>query len=187
MKLLIGELQAVDGEVLRANKLKVATYSQHFEERLPLDLTATKYIMDEFGIDQAEARRTLGRFGISGKIQMNKIETLSGGQKARVMLCNVALQKPDILFLDEPTNHLDIQSIEALAKGLRDFKGGVLLITHNQRLIGASCDRIWCIEGNEKVTLFNGEFKDYQNKLLESLSWTDEGDEEETAEDATNV
>jgi len=90
------------------------------------------------------------------------------------MFCSLALQNPHIMFLDEPTNHLDIQSIEALAEGLRNFKGGVFLITHNQRLIGASCDRIWIVEGNKSVTVWKDEFKEYQKSVMETLNFDED-------------
>eukprot|EP01090_Pellita_catalonica_P020614 TRINITY_DN7453_c0_g1_i1.p1 TRINITY_DN7453_c0_g1~~TRINITY_DN7453_c0_g1_i1.p1 ORF type:complete len:700 (-),score=165.54 TRINITY_DN7453_c0_g1_i1:103-2178(-) len=182
MKLLTKDLDPNVGEVLHAAKLKIATYSQHFEEGLPLDISAAQLLVDKHKLSMGEARRQLGRFGISGAIQMNDIRTLSGGQKARVNFCLIAMEQPDILFLDEPTNHLDIESIEALAEGLRNFKGGVLLITHNQHLISASCDRIWLIEGDCDVEVFDGEFKDYQDKLLDSLVFYGSEDEDETTD-----
>eukprot|EP01088_Endostelium_zonatum_P014424 TRINITY_DN3179_c0_g1_i1.p1 TRINITY_DN3179_c0_g1~~TRINITY_DN3179_c0_g1_i1.p1 ORF type:complete len:751 (+),score=276.32 TRINITY_DN3179_c0_g1_i1:132-2384(+) len=177
MKIVLGELVPTAGEVIHANKLKIAYFSQHFVDTLPLDISAVDYLRKTFKLDEKEARKYLGRFGITKEQQVNLLSTLSGGQKSRVMFCNLALQNPHIMFLDEPTNHLDIESIEALAEGLRNFKGGVFLITHNQRLIAASCDRVWIVEGNQTVTVWKDEFKEYQKAVMQTLEF-DDSDEE---------
>ncbi len=144
-----------------------------------MDQTPVEYLCNKFpGMTPQDARNQLGKFGLTGKVHLNKMETLSGGQKSRVVFATLAYSKPHILFLDEPTNHLDIQSIQALAAALKNFNGGVVLVTHDQYLIGAACNRIWCVEGSGKVTEFPGEFRDYQAKLLEEIAFAEEDEEE---------
>lgn len=104
------------------------------------------------------------------------IETLSGGQKSRVVLAELAWAEPHILFLDEPSNHLDLDAIEALAQGLNNFGGGVVLISHNQRLISLVCNEIWVVTKAGTVDRFNGEFDDYKEDILAHMDF--EGDSE---------
>ena len=85
-------------------------------------------------------RAMLGRFGLSGHHHLQPIVKLSGGQKARVVFTAIALSNPHILLLDEPTNHLDMQSIDALADALEEFEGGVVIISHDARLLSRICD-----------------------------------------------
>merc|ERR1712146_523900 len=92
-----------------------------------------------------------------------------GGQKARVVFVELSLLEPHILMLDEPTNNLDIESIEALCESLCNFNGGVLLISHDARLIGETNCRIWIVGENQNVRVFPGEFDDYKEELLNKM------------------
>eukprot|EP01064_Diplonema_japonicum_P003001 TRINITY_DN11974_c0_g1_i1.p1 TRINITY_DN11974_c0_g1~~TRINITY_DN11974_c0_g1_i1.p1 ORF type:complete len:107 (-),score=29.16 TRINITY_DN11974_c0_g1_i1:155-475(-) len=89
---------------------------------------------------------------------------LSDGQKSRVTLSWMARKEPHIILLDEPTNHLDMDSIDALASGLNEFNGGVVLISHDMRLIAQVCAEIWISE-NGSVTRFKGEIADYKKHV----------------------
>lgn len=121
-------------------------------------------------------RNHLGRFGLGGHAHEIKISQCSGGQKARVVLASLALEAPHILVLDEPTNHLDIETIDALAEGLRNFEGGVVLVSHDARLICEAGCELWIVD-NQTVTRFDGEFDEYRDQLLEEIDATAEAAE----------
>ena len=118
-------------------------------------------------------RNHLGRFGLGGHAHEIKISQCSGGQKARVVLSSLALEAPHILVLDEPTNHLDIETIDALAEGLRNFEGGVILVSHDARLICEAGCELWIVD-NQTVTRFDGDFDEYREQLLEEIEATAE-------------
>ena len=125
------------------------------------------------------ARAYLGRFGLSGELATKPIGVLSGGQKSRLAFAELAWKQPHILLLDEPTNHLDLETIESLAMALNNFEGGVVLVSHDERLISLVVDEIWIVtKGDMKsdppvpgsVRVFNGSFDDYKDKLREEFS-----------------
>lgn len=96
---------------------------------------------------------------------MQTILTLSGGQKSRVALAKICWTKPHILLLDEPSNHLDVDSVDALIQGLQLFKGGVLLISHDEHLITDAVDELWVASGSGDITPWKGTFKEYKMSL----------------------
>jgi len=87
-------------------------------------------------------RNALGRFGLEGQHHEQDIHTLSGGQKSRVVFVELGLKRTHLLLLDEPTNHLDLETVDALVTALKEFKGGVMVITHNVSLINAVCNQV---------------------------------------------
>ena len=90
-----------------------------------------------------EWRSFLGKYGVSGKMQTMKIGHLSEGQKSRLVFAMMCMGKPNMLLLDEPTNHLDIEAIDALAAALKVYKGGLVLVSHDFRLIDQVAEEIW--------------------------------------------
>merc|ERR1712149_160675 len=106
----------------------------------------------------------IGRYGISGKQQAMPISKLSEGQRCRVALAWVAQQSPHMLLLDEPTNHLDMETIDALADAINNFEGGLVLVSHDFRLINQVADKIWICE-KETVTEWNGDIGAYKDHL----------------------
>ncbi|KAI6185096.1 hypothetical protein M3Y97_00668100 [Aphelenchoides bicaudatus] len=149
LKLLYGKLEPLEGEVRRHRQLKIGWFDQHSNEVLNGDTTPIEYLSSKFNIQPQEARKNLGRVGLPGVSHTVKIEDLSGGQKSRVALAELALGEPDILILDEPTNNLDIESIHALADAIESYKGGVLMVTHDERLIRATNCQLWIVEEQE--------------------------------------
>eukprot|EP00124_Ichthyophonus_hoferi_P000463 Ihof_evm15s17 gene=Ihof_evmTU15s17 len=133
--LLSGELEPSKGEVRINRKLKVARYHQHFDDLLPFDMSAVDYLKNKFDKTYQEVRNKLGKFGLEGHAHTVLIRDLSGGQKARVVFCDISFQEPHIMYLDEPTNHLDIESIDALIHAINAFEGGVVCVTHDARLV----------------------------------------------------
>ncbi|KAL6051407.1 ATP-binding cassette sub- F member 1 [Balamuthia mandrillaris] len=180
LNLLTGELEPSEGDIIRHRKLRIARFTQHFVDQLPMDITPVEYLMQlnpEY--KEQDARNMLGKFGLTGKVHLQKMDTLSGGQKSRVVFSTISIKNPHILFLDEPTNHLDIQSIRALADALSKFKGGVVLVTHDQYLIGAACNRIWKVDSSSQTVVeFEGEFSDYQQELINSLDWVSDDEQQ---------
>ncbi|KAM4072086.1 hypothetical protein ACB094_11G111000 [Castanea mollissima] len=145
LNLLAGDLVATNGEVRRSQKLRIGRYSQHFVDLLIMEETPVQYLLrlhpDQKGLSKQEAvRAKLGKFGLPGHNHHTPIAKLSGGQKARVVFSSISMSKPHILLLDEPTNHLDMQSIDALADALDEFTGGVILVSHDSRLISRVCE-----------------------------------------------
>ncbi|KAJ1914543.1 ATP-binding cassette, regulator of translational elongation [Mycoemilia scoparia] len=166
LKLLVGHLQPSSGLVHRHGRLRIAYFTQHHVDQLDVNLTAVGHMTKQFpGKSQEEYRRMLGAFGISGMTGLQQIKTLSGGQKSRVAFACLAAQNPHFLVLDEPTNHLDMESMDALTEALKAFKGGVVVVSHDERFIDSVCTEMWvCADG--KVTKFTGEgIKEYKNSI----------------------
>ncbi|KAJ2010250.1 ATP-binding cassette, regulator of translational elongation, partial [Coemansia sp. S85] len=166
LKLLIGTLDPTSGVVHRHGRLRIAYFSQHHVDQLDLTLTAVGHLKKMYpGNSDEEYRRHLGCFGISGMTGLQEISTLSGGQKSRVTFAGLAVQQPHFLVLDEPTNHLDMESMDALTNALKQFKGGVVLVSHDERFIDSVCTEMW-VCADQKVTKFAGEgIKDYKKMI----------------------
>lgn len=170
LNMVLGELEPTRGEVVRNRKLRTIKFAQHFVEELEMSENAVSYITKNHpDMDPQLIRTMLGSFGLSGKTHTNPISLLSGGQKSRVMFTNISITAPHIMFLDEPTNHLDMQSIDALAEGLQEFPGGIVLISHDQRLLKRVCDVLWVIEGDQEVRRYEGGFEEYRQELIDQM------------------
>ena len=126
----------------------------------------------ELGLQNTEAAREqelrnfLGSFNFSGDMVQQAVGTMSGGEKARLVLAMIVWQKPNLLLLDEPTNHLDLATREALAMALNEFEGTVMLVSHDRALLRSVCDEFWLV-GRGQVQPFDGDLDDYQRYLLE--------------------
>ncbi|EER95950.1 ABC transporter F family member 4 [Sorghum bicolor] len=178
LNLLAGDLTPTEGEVRRSQKLRIGRYSQHFVDLLTMEENPVQYLLrlhpDQEGMSKAETvRAKLGKFGLPGHNHLTPIVKLSGGQKARVVFTSISMSQPHILLLDEPTNHLDMQSIDALADALDEFTGGVVLVSHDSRLISRVCEdeqrsEIWVVEDGT-VNRYDGTFEDYKDELMEEI------------------
>merc|ERR1711923_146668 len=166
LKLIAGELHPTEGMIRRNNHLKLGRYHQHLHELLELDLSPLDYMMKQFPEfkERDEMRKVIGRYGISGKAQTSPIKQLSDGQKCRVVFAWLSWQMPHMLLLDEPTNHLDMETIDALADAIKNYEGGVILVSHDFRLIDQVANDIWICE-NQKVTKWEGDILAYKNHL----------------------
>ena len=175
LKLVEGEILPTKGWINRNTRLRLARFSQHHLETMDAEnnsINHMKRLDEEMPLE--EARAYLGRFGLSGELATKPIKFLSGGQKSRLAFAELAWRQPHILLLDEPTNHLDLETIESLAMALNNFEGGVVLVSHDERLISLVVDEIWCVtKGDMKcnppkpghVKVFNGSFEEYKAKL----------------------
>ena len=119
----------------------------------------------ESGREQ-DLRNFLGTFNFSGDMVAQSVGTMSGGEKARLVLAMIVWQRPNLLLLDEPTNHLDLATREALAMALNEFEGTVMLVSHDRALLRAVCDEFWLV-GRGRVQPFDGDLDDYQRYLLD--------------------
>lgn len=165
LKLMCGELIPTSGNIYKNKNIKIVKYHQHAEESLDGELNLIEYIKSIEELPDDKCLKALGRFGLSGKMSHNKIKTLSGGQKVRLVFAGLSIQEPHLILLDEPTNHLDIDSIKSLEKGLKEYNGGLVIISHNQSILTNCCNVIWSMK-NGSVIPFDGTFEDYKNMIL---------------------
>ena len=149
--------------------------------------SAAEYLMRLFNLPVEKARRALGSFGLASHAHTVKMKDLSGGQKSRVALAELTLSAPDVIVLDEPTNNLDIESIDALGDAIKEYDGGVIIVSHDERLIRETECQLWVIEEQvrreELINVFilillsvlqtineiEGTFDDYRKEVLDQL------------------
>ncbi|MEW6391302.1 MAG: ABC-F family ATP-binding cassette domain-containing protein [Pseudomonadota bacterium] len=166
-KLVAGALGVQSGEFHRDKKMKVGWFHQHQIEAMDPNDTALEIIrraMPE--ASEASRRSRLAQFGLPFEKQETKVESLSGGERARLLLNLVAMDAPHLLILDEPTNHLDIDSRRALLDALNDYMGAVILITHDRSLMELVADRLW-LAADGAIKPFDGDMDDYAKFVLE--------------------
>uniref|UniRef100_A0AAR2M238 ATP-binding cassette sub-family F member 3 n=1 Tax=Pygocentrus nattereri TaxID=42514 RepID=A0AAR2M238_PYGNA len=169
LKLLMGELTPLSGTRHAHRNLKIGYFSQHHVDQLDLNVCSVELLLSKFpGRTEEEYRRQLGRYGISGELATRPVASLSGGQKSRVAFAQMTMPCPNFYILDEPTNHLDMETIEALAKSLNNFKGGVVLVSHDERLIRLVCKELWVCEAG-RVHRIDGGFDEYKDILQEQF------------------
>merc|ERR550534_1756333 len=146
--------------------LKFGYFTQHFVDQLDMTVCPVEIMQKEFpGFKVEDYRRMLGQFGVTGDMAVQQVESLSGGQKSRVAFAVLCGHNPNFLILDEPTNHLDIETIEALGHALIKYKGGVILVSHDERLLKMVCQELWvCSKG--KVWSIDGGLEEYR-KMVE--------------------
>ncbi|KAG5269400.1 hypothetical protein AALO_G00201600 [Alosa alosa] len=169
LKLLMGELTPVNGVRHSHRNLKIGYFSQHHVDQLDMNVCSVELLLNKFpGRNEEEYRHQLGRYGITGELATRPVASLSGGQKSRVAFAQMTMPCPNFYILDEPTNHLDMESIESLAKALNKFKGGVVLVSHDERLIREVCKELWVCEGG-KVKRIDGGFDEYRDILHEQF------------------
>ena len=186
LKLLLGDILPTSGEIIRNRFLKIGRYDQHSADQFDLEISPVQHLQREYNIEYQECRKRLGSVGLAGHAHEVKIKDLSGGQKARVALCDLSCRAPDVIILDEPTNNLDIESIDALAEAILDFKGGVIVVTHDERLIRETECRLYIIE-DLTINDMKGDFDDYRKELLEELGETIISNPSAAAAQATNL
>lgn len=134
-----------------------------------MNKTPVEYLRDMYSdLDYQTCRNRLGRYGLEGHAHEVVMRDLSGGQKARVVFVDLSLQKPHILLLDEPTNNLDIETIDALCDAINEFNGGIIVVTHDQRLIEECECTLWVVE-KQGVTEWKEGFDDYKATILREL------------------
>jgi ATP-binding cassette, subfamily F, member 3 len=167
LRCLLGQLPALSGEARLGAKVKFGYLSQtHVELDPDLDAVDNVRAADP-SMKPQEVRRLLGSLLLSGDEALKKVGALSGGQRSRVILARLAVQRVNVLALDEPTNHLDIPSTEIIQEALKAFEGTVFLVSHDRYLVQAVATHLWVI-GNGQLHKMRGGWQDY-------LAWREQG------------
>ena len=165
-KLLVDRLPLVEGTIVKAPKIKVAMFAQHQMDDLHADQTPVEHVrklMPQAG--ETQVRSKVAQMGLNHERMETVTAKLSGGEKARLLLGLCTFDGPDLLILDEPTNHLDVGAREALVHGLNEFKGAVILVSHDRHLIDATMERLWIVAGG-KVGPYDGDLDTYRKDVL---------------------
>lgn len=173
LNLITSVLQPVKGTISKHASLKLAKYSQHSADQLPYDKSPIEYFQSLFAQSYPDKdmmfwRAQLGRFGLSGSHQTSPIRQLSDGLRNRVVFSQLAMEHPHILLLDEPTNHLDMASIDALAQAIKEFEGGVVIVSHDFRLISQVAEELWEVKDRtiRNLTKEDITIVDYKKNLV---------------------
>ena len=166
-RMIAGDLPIMGGNMHRDRRIKVGWFHQHQIEALdptdtPLDII--RRVLPE--ATESQRRSHLARFGMTVQKVETTVANLSGGERARLLLNLVAMERPHLLILDEPTNHLDIDSRRALTEALNDYAGAVILITHDRSLMELVADRLWMV-ADGTVKPFDGDMDDYAKFVLD--------------------
>ena len=165
-KLVAGRLQPMDGHHHRSGKLFTGFFAQHQIEDMDGDQTPYSLMADLMrGAREPVVRARLGRFGFGQDKANTQVKSLSGGERARLNFALITYDAPPMLIFDEPTNHLDIESREALAVAINEYKGAVILITHDWHLLELTADQLWLV-GDGRVKPFDGDLEDYRKLML---------------------
>jgi len=174
LKLMTGDLSPTEGTVSRHMHLSVGKYHQHSVEVLDNTATCLDFFRQSypntatFKREVDEWRSFLGRYGVSGKMQTMKIGQLSEGQKSRLVFAMICMGKPNLLLLDEPTNHLDLEAIDALAEAIKIFNGGLVLVSHDFRLIDQVAEQIWVCD--RTLSVWKGDIRAYKAHLKSTMT-----------------
>jgi ATP-binding cassette subfamily F protein 3 len=166
VKLIASRLEPFDGSVTRAPRLKIAYFAQHQLDELDAEGSVYDHVRRLLpDAPEAKVRAMAGSIGFSGENADKKVEKLSGGEKARLMLGLATFGGPHLLILDEPTNHLDIDSRTALIEAINEYPGAIVLVSHDRHLLDACAERLWLVSGG-KVSPFDGDLNDYRRRVL---------------------
>jgi len=165
-KLVAGRLQPMEGHHHRSGKLFTGFFAQHQVEDMDGESTPFKLMAELMvGGREPQVRARLGRFGFGQEKANTLVKSLSGGERARLNFALITHAAPPMLIFDEPTNHLDIESREALAVAINEYKGAVILISHDWHLLELTADQLWLV-GDGKVKPFDGDLEDYRKLML---------------------
>jgi ATP-binding cassette subfamily F protein 3 len=178
VKTVARALAPISGEMLEGKGLNIGYFAQQELDvlrpadnplehmiRLVKEVTAAGKISGQQTREQ-DLRSFLGNFNFGGDMVKQTVGSMSGGEKARLVLCMIVWQRPNLLLLDEPTNHLDLATREALSMALNEFEGTVMLVSHDRALLRAVCDEFWMVS-HGGVAPFDGDLDDYQRYLLD--------------------
>jgi ATP-binding cassette subfamily F protein 3 len=171
LKLLLGDLEPQEGEILVNPRLKIGRFSQHHVDLLEYGMTGVDFLRKHYpGGTEQEYRAHLGRYGLSGDLGMNEISTLSGGQKSRLVFAWMSYTNPHFLVLDEPENHLDVDTVDALAVALNDFNGAAVIVSHDERLVSLCANEMWIVDSGT-VKPWAKDWEAYKKVLIKELAF----------------
>ncbi|MHB8760255.1 MAG: ABC-F family ATP-binding cassette domain-containing protein, partial [Thiobacillus sp.] len=178
VKTIARTLPVVAGSVIEGKGLDIGYFAQQELDVLRPSDTPLEHMIrlardvianggaGRFSSREQDLRNFLGTFNFSGDMVKQAVGSMSGGEKARLVLCMIVWQRPNLLLLDEPTNHLDLATREALAMALNEFEGTLMLVSHDRALLRSVCDEFWLVTRGGVVP-FDGDLDDYQRYLLE--------------------
>ncbi|MCA1998496.1 MAG: ATP-binding cassette domain-containing protein [Hyphomicrobiales bacterium] len=174
VKLIAGRLEPLAGAVKRAAKLDIAYFAQHQLDELDAGETPVQLVRRRMpGAGEAQVRARTAQLGFPSEKADTPVARLSGGEKARLLLGLAAFHGPHLLILDEPTNHLDIPMRDALVEALAEYKGAVIIVSHDRAILDAACDRLLLVaEGGVKT--FDGDLDDYEALVMSARGASDE-------------
>ncbi len=173
LKILAGKESVSEGEVRRGHNVKIGYYAQHLWEELNLENTVLAEVLSVSGdMTHTHVRTLLGAFLFKGDDVEKKVGVLSGGEKARLSLCKLLVQAPNVLLLDEPTNHLDIPGREMLEKALKAYSGTVCFVSHDRHFINALAQKI-VVVSRHRLELLPGNADDYERLWKQRLQQED--------------
>jgi ATP-binding cassette subfamily F protein 3 len=162
IKTLVGDLAPLAGQVVPGEHLKIGYFAQHQLEALDIEANGLLHLQRlKPQASEQELRNFLGSFGWQGERVFEPVKHFSGGEKVRLALAMIALQKPNLLLLDEPTNHLDLEARHALTMALQAYEGAIVVISHDRHLLRQVVDNYWLV-ADGKVKEFEGDLQDYQ-------------------------
>ena len=177
VKSIAKDLQVQGGAVTEGRGLTIGYFAQQELDVLSADSSPLEHMIrlakdalanGATGRDtrQQSLRTYLGTFNFTGDQVMQAVGTMSGGEKARLVLAMIVWKRPNLLLLDEPTNHLDLATREALSVALNEFEGTVMLVSHDRALLRAVCDSFWLV-AKGTISDFDGDLDEYQQYLLD--------------------
>ncbi len=195
VKTIARTMPQLSGTVTEGKGLNIGYFAQQELDVLRSDDNPLEHMIrlaKDLGPNAAESgreqdlRNFLGTFNFAGDMVKQAVGTMSGGEKARLVLAMIVWQRPNLLLLDEPTNHLDLATREALSMALNEFEGTVMLVSHDRALLRAVCDEFWLV-GRGEIKPFDGDLDDYQRYLLEESKRLREEAKVEEAKVASEV
>ncbi len=171
VKTIAEQISALGGHITPGKGLSIGYFAQQELDILHADLNPLEHILRLAKVcspqaTEQELRNFLGSFLFAGDMVTQPVGSMSGGEKARLVLALIVWQKPNLLLLDEPTNHLDLATRDALAMALNEFEGAMLLVSHDRALLRSTCEDFWLVGAGE-VKTFDGDLDDYQRYLLD--------------------
>jgi ATPase subunit of ABC transporter with duplicated ATPase domains len=158
----MSELEADSGKVHIGATIEPGYFAQDSSNKITGTLKLYEWLQDSKNKDLDEIRKCLGRMLFSGTEQEKEVGSLSGGEKHRLMLSKLMLQRANLLILDEPNNHLDLEAIIALGEALYNFSGSCICVSHDRELIDAFANRILHLKGNGEIIDFKGSYEEYR-------------------------
>ncbi|HEY0236463.1 MAG TPA: ATP-binding cassette domain-containing protein, partial [Afipia sp.] len=166
VKLLAGKLPQFSGNIVRAANLSVGYFAQHQTDELDLEGSPYDHLRRLMpDAPETKVRARVGAIGFSGKAGDTTVKSLSGGEKARLLLGLATFYGPNMIILDEPTNHLDIDSRAALAEAINEYPGAIIMVSHDRYLIEACADQLWVV-ADRTVTPYDGDLDEYRRSVL---------------------
>merc|ERR1711871_1338963 len=173
LKLIVGEHASTEGTISRRSGMSIGRFHQHSTEVLDLEMSPVEYIQSKYQAKYPankleEWRAVVGTYGIPKEYHLEKIKTLSDGLKTRLVFCEISLQRPHLLLLDEPTNAADMEMIDSMAEAIKAFNGGVVVISHDFRLLSQVAEEIWVVDRG--LVVWDGDISSYKNSLKKKIS-----------------